>query len=417
MEKAGELFDLMAYFAGYGFNKSHSAAYALIAYQTAYLKAHYPAEFMACLISLEATNADKMSFYLQEAKNMGLKILPPDINRSEINFSAIDSNLLFGLQGIKNVGLTALENVIEIRTKKPFADLLDFCTRIDLRTANKRVIEHLIYAGAFDQLPGHRAQQFNELSYIIDRAIEKKKAQETGQIGLFDMTSAQKKDTNDDLYEFQPCTQWTDKEQLEHEKEVVGFYLTAHPLESYKKQLDRFDLTVIAQLPKDGAPGQEISAICCGILKGRRDIFTKKGDRMSFVKLEDMSGTAEIIVFPKLFKKVENWLDEYTVFIVKGGVDLTARAPKIKANELVPVELFFDEGPTIQKVSLTLPDQFDEQLIKSIKQQFKKGPAALEFLFQENGKKLRLQTKKMVALNADIIEVLESSNILMKLTV
>jgi len=410
-KKAGELFDLMAYFAGYGFNKSHSAAYALIAYQTAYLKAHYPAEFMACLISLEATNSDKMSFYLQEAKDMGLKIFSPDINKSEIDFSAIDGDLLFGLQGIKSVGLAALENILEVRKKKPFIDLLDFCTRIDLRTANKRVIEHLIYAGAFDQLPGHRAQQFNELSSILDRALEKKRALETGQIGLFDMSTAKKKESDVDLYEFQSCTPWTDKELLEHEKEVVGFYLTAHPLEGYKQQLDRFNLTQIAQLPKDGAPGQEITATCCGLLKSRRDIFTKKGDRMSFLQIEDMSGTAEIIVFPRLFKKVESWLDDYTVFITKGGIDLTARAPKIKANELIPLELFFEQGPKIEKITLTLPDQFEETLLESVKQLVGKGQTALEFVYQENGKKLTLKTKMNISVNSEIITALESSNI------
>ena len=164
-KKAGELFDLMAYFAGYGFNKSHSAAYALIAYQTAYLKANYPAEFMACLISLEAAHAEKMAFYLQEAKDMGIAILPPDINQSDIHFTVINGDILFGLQGIKNVGLAALENIIEERTKKgPFKDLFDFCKRVDLRTANKRVIENLICAGAFDLLNGNRAQQFDEIA-------------------------------------------------------------------------------------------------------------------------------------------------------------------------------------------------------------------------------------------------------------
>jgi len=417
-KKAGELFDLMAYFAGYGFNKSHSAAYALIAYQTAYLKAHYPAEFMACLISLESSNADKMSFYLQEAKDMGLKIFPPDINKSDIDFSAIDGDLLFGLHGIKSVGRAALENILEVRKKKNFVDLLDFCTRIDLRTANKRVIEHLVYAGAFDKLPGNRTQQFNEITKIIDRALEKKHALETGQIGLFDSRSTKKQNGDDDLYEFQSCTPWSDKELLEHEKEVIGFYLTAHPLESYKNQLNRFNFTPIAELPKEGNPGQEITAICCGLLKSRRDIFTKKGDRMSFVQLEDTSGVAEIIVFPKLFKKVENLLDNYTVFMAKGGIDLTAtRSSKIKANELVPLDLLFEQGPKIQLVTLNLPDQFDETLVESIKNLFSKGPTNLAFTYQENGKKLRLQTKINVTVTPELITSIESSSIKINLTI
>ncbi|MFI5333515.1 MAG: DNA polymerase III subunit alpha, partial [Candidatus Babeliales bacterium] len=169
-KKAGELFDLMAYFAGYGFNKSHSAAYALIAYQTAYLKANFTAEFMACLISLEATHAENMAFYLQEAKDLGIKILPPHINTSAIRFSVIDNQILFGLQGIKNVGLASLENIIQERSKGPFTDLLNLCERIDLRTSNKRVLEHLICAGALDCLPGNRAQKMAELERIMDIA-------------------------------------------------------------------------------------------------------------------------------------------------------------------------------------------------------------------------------------------------------
>lgn len=167
-KKAGELFDLVAYFAGYGFNKAHSAAYALIAYQTAYLKANFPAEFMACLISLESANAENMAFYLQEAKDMGLTILPPNINQSDIDFSIVNGALLFGLRGIKSVGLASLDNIINERKKGLFLDLFDFCKRIDLRTSNKRVIENLICAGAFDSLSGNRAQKYEELPKIME---------------------------------------------------------------------------------------------------------------------------------------------------------------------------------------------------------------------------------------------------------
>ncbi|MDR3550693.1 MAG: DNA polymerase III subunit alpha, partial [Candidatus Babeliales bacterium] len=230
-KKAGELFDLMAYFAGYGFNKSHSAAYALIAYQTAYLKANYTAEFMACLISLESSNAENMSFYLQEAKDMGLEILPPNINTSHIHFTVVNNGLLFGLLGIKNVGLASLENIIAERTKKPFTDLMDFCKRIDLRTSNKRVIENLISAGAFDTMPGNRAQKHAELEHIMNVAVEFKKNEATGQMGMF--SSAQKSADglgSDDGYIYQPLTEFGQKEKLDKEKEVIGFYLSAHPL-------------------------------------------------------------------------------------------------------------------------------------------------------------------------------------------
>ena len=323
-KKSGELFDLMAYFAGYGFNKSHSAAYAKIAYQTAYLKANYLPEFMACLISLEMDNAEKMSFYLEEAKDLNLEILPPHINQSEIEFNVVDKKLLFGLQGIKSVGLAALENIIQERAKRHFTDLLDFCTRIDLRTSNKRVIENLIYAGAFDSLPGNRAQQFEELAAIMDRAIAIKREQETGQMGLF---NAPKKDNTQESYAFQPLPEWSEKEKLQHEKETIGFYLSAHPLDSYQpliKSTQNHLFSDASHIIKQTHGNKEPIFTGCGFMRSNRIVFTKKGDRMAFVQLEDISGVAEIILFPKIFAKIEPWLEEHNVFFVKGPLDLTS---------------------------------------------------------------------------------------------
>ena len=472
-KKANQLFDLMAYFAGYGFNKSHSAAYAMIAYQTAYLKANYMAEFMACLISLESSNADKMSFYLQEAKDLGLTILPPDINRSEIMFNVVyersnpstgsgrsdtnnvpavrgdasinsalkastpdhpeqilqrivskesirtahDGSILFGLQGTKSVGLAALENIIQERTKKPFKDLLDFCKRIDLRTSNKRVIENLICAGAFDTLLGSRAQKINELPHIIDIATEYKKNAATGQMGLFQR--AKTADGQEESYAFQPCTPWTDKEKLEKEKEVIGFYLSAHPLDSYKKQLRRLACAPFEAILKNAQTinsMQEPVVIGYGLLKSRKDINTKKGDRMSFVQLEDASSTAEIILFPRTFKKVEHWLDEHQVFVVKGNFDLASQQKcKIKAQEFVPLELLLEEWPNIQGASLQLPNNIQEEIIETLAQRFKKGRVPLEFIFHENGKKIRLSTKNRIKVTQETIDEIEEHGIKVQL--
>jgi len=417
-KKAEQLFDLMAYFAGYGFNKSHSAAYAMIAYQTAYLKANYMAEFMACLISLESSNADKMSFYLQEAKDLGLTILPPDINRSEIMFNVIDGTILFGLQGTKSVGLAALENIIQERKKKPFKDLLDFCKRIDLRTSNKRVIENLIYAGAFDVLPGSRAQKINELPHIIDIATEYKKNAATGQMGLFQR--AKTVDGQEESYTFQPCTPWSDKEKLEKEKEVIGFYLSAHPLDSYKKQLNRLTCSSFEKILQDAQninSMQEPIVIGYGLLKSRKDINTKKGDRMSFVQLEDATSTAEIILFPRTFKKVEQWLDEHHVFVVKGNLDIASQQKcKIKAMELVPLELVLEEWPYLQGASLLLPNTIQENTLETLVQEFKKGRIPLEFIFHENGKKIRLTAKNKISITQEAIDTIEQQGIRVQLS-
>lgn len=412
-KKAGELFDLMAYFAGYGFNKSHSAAYALIAYQTAYLKANFTPEFMACLISLEASNADKMSFYLQEAKDMGLSITQPDINCSEIKFSAKNNSILFGLQGIKNVGLASLENIISERSKKPFADLLDFCKRIDLRTSNKRVIEHLIWAGAFDRLPGNRAQKSTELSTVMDLAIAKKKAALTGQMDLF---SAHKPDTDEqELYGFQARPEFSDKEKLEKEKEVLGFYVSAHPLETYRHQIHMLTVSSFDELLKKAqqAPmDAELTGAGCGIIKSKRQIITKKGDRMAFVQLEDKQSVAEVILFPKLFAQVEQLLDSHHTFLVKGGLDLTSpHICKIKANHFVPLELLLQETNYVNRVLFNLPQQFDEQTVKALKDLCLTGSLPLELLFHENGKKIRLKCKQKIALDQQLIRSIEELNV------
>ncbi|MEX0940802.1 MAG: DNA polymerase III subunit alpha [Candidatus Babeliales bacterium] len=416
-KKSGELFDLMAYFAGYGFNKSHSAAYALIAYQTAYLKAHYPAEFMACLISLEATHPDKMVFYLRETKDMGLGIVPPEINTSDIAFSVVHNGIQFGLQGIKNVGLAALEAIVREREKKSFKDLLDFCTRIDLRTVNKRVIESLICAGAFDQLPGNRAQQHEELEIIIDQALEKKRALETGQMGLFQAAKKSNGD-EDDSYSFTARPDWANKEKLEKEREVIGFYLSSHPLDAYKNyikwlSIQSFDEILNKALQINTL--EEPIVIGCGLLNSCKQIMTKKGDRMAFAQLEDISAKCEAIIFPKVFKKVEAWLNNYQVFIIKGSLDLTAqKLCKIKVNELIPVELFFQEWPSIRS-TLSLPVAFDAQLIEMIKKTMVNGTIPLEILFEDNGKKLRLKTKESIALDESMLSELEKHNIQIKL--
>ncbi len=414
VKKAGELFDLMAYFAGYGFNKSHSAAYALVAYQTAYLKANYPAEFMAVLITLESTNAEKMAFYLEEAKTMGLTILPADINRSEIAFSVPEKGkILFGLQGIKNVGPTALHNIIEQRAKKPFTSLFDLCMRVDTRLSNKRVLEHLIFAGAFDALPGNRAQKTAELATIIDLTTERKREQETGQMGLFGPMTATS--TSSDGYAFQPLDEWPDKEKLEKEKEVMGFYVSAHPLDTYKQHLNRLELWPFDKALKrvrEQNSLKEVVVVTCGILKSKRMITTKKGDRMAFVQLEDYTSAAEIVVFPSVYKNVEAWLDTHTVFVVKGTVDQTSMTTcKILANEMVPLELFFEEWKTFQGAVVSFPEETTEQTFTAVKSLLPAGKLPLAFEFYENGKRLRLKTAKRVSLDKALVENLEKQNV------
>ena len=281
-KKAAEVFELMEYFAGYGFNKSHSAAYALIAYHTAYLKANFAHEFMAALVTFETDTPDQLTKYLQEIHDMGLVTIAPNINRSEKEFAATPDGIVFGLQGIKNVGSAALENIIAERAKKPFTDLLDFCNRIDLRAVNKRVIESLIYAGAMDCLPGNRAQKAAELDKIIDMAHAQQAAAKTGQMGLFGMAEEKPADGTTDaiaaMYSFAPLEEWSDKIKLEKEKEVTGFYLSTHPLKTFPAT-DWLEYQTIEEakgLIKNVTSIKEPWVTCLALIQSHKVITTKK---------------------------------------------------------------------------------------------------------------------------------------------
>ncbi len=284
--------------------------------------------------------------------------------------------------------------------------MYDFCKRIDLRTANKRVIENLVCAGAFDLVPGHRAQQFNAIPKILEKAVQYKKDAATGQMGLF--VSANADTSEPEYYEFESCTPWREREKLEHEKKVIGFYLSSHPLETYRKQLNWYKPLSFAKAleqVKENAGDQEPIVTCCGLLKNRKDIVTKKGDRMCFLQLEDMSGTAELVVFPRTFKAAEQWLDdEHHVFMVKGAVDATSlNKCKIKANEIIPIGMVLQEWSQIQKVTMTMPHIIEKEQLKQLKEQLIAGKIPLEFIVHENGKKLRVITKDKVSLDADSV--------------
>lgn len=406
-KKSEELFDLMAYFAGYGFNKSHSAAYALIAYHTAYLKANYPLEFMAALVSFETNNPEKLTQYLQEIHDMGITTMPPDINQSAIAFRATNNAVRFGLQGIKNVGLAALEVIIAERAKKPFLDLLDFCMRVDLRTVNKRVIESLIGTGAMDCMPGNRAQKTHALENIIARAIELKEAQKTGQTSLFSI-GANTAQTTQETYKFEPLEEWSSTEKLAKEKELAGFYLSSHPLKTYEEQLTTIAHETIAQTHsrlERLSSATEPTVACVGLLQTHKIILTKKGDKMAFAQLEDLTGHAEIIIFPKLFKTVQAWLDQYTVFLVVGTLDIASTAKcKIKANQFIPIELVPDEcSNAVSRLVLTMPASIEEETLQTLHASCRKGSAALELRLIEHGTELIVKPRVQVRCTTQLL--------------
>ncbi|MCD8490518.1 MAG: hypothetical protein LRY51_00685 [Geovibrio sp.] len=240
-EKAEELFNLMEKFADYGFNKSHSAAYAIVAYQTAWLKANYSVEYMAALLSCELDKGEKVVAFKEETEKMGILVLPPDINESEKDFSIKSGNIRFGMGAIKNVGFSAIDSIVQQRTERPYTSIYDLCERIDLRLANKKVLESLIKAGALDSFGKNRRQHLQVLEMALEQGQRKQKMKEQGIMSIEDFLSGGDDDEDGGDDEFYPvCEEMPENELLVFEKEVLGFYVTNHPLARYSSVLDTF---------------------------------------------------------------------------------------------------------------------------------------------------------------------------------
>jgi len=335
-DKATYIFDLMAKFAGYGFNKSHSAAYALIAYQTAYLKAHYPAQFLAALLSCDVDNTDKVVKYINECKQMGIDVLPPDINESSNDFTVIQDRIRFGLAAVKNVGGAALDSIIEERENAgPYASLADFCARIDPARVNRKVIESLIKAGAFDSLGGKRAQYLEVLDQALERAKAVQRDRMSGQMNLFDLTRSPKEMTSTAEIELPDMDEWPELKKLAHEKDTLGFFLTGHPLASVIEHLQRVVDTQIDRLDKwrDGQPVR-----VGGLIQSIKEHKSRKGERMAFIVLEDMSGSVEVVVFPSTFAHCSELLFSDAPLVVLGTVQQGERGAKIIAQSVDGLE-------------------------------------------------------------------------------
>ncbi|MGD0129658.1 MAG: DNA polymerase III subunit alpha [Terriglobia bacterium] len=313
--KAERLWELVEQFAGYGFNKSHSAAYAVVAYQTAYLKTHYPVEFMSALLSSEIGNQDKMIKYLNECRDMEIPILPPDVNSSGLRFTPAGTSIRFGLTAIKNVGEAAIESVLAARGKLGrFDTLVQFCENVDLRLLNKRVIESLIKAGACDSLGARRTQHMA----LLDRAMElgQKRQRETssGQHGLFMGDAGLAPPPPLDLPD---VPDWTEAERLAGEKEVLGFYVTGHPLEKYMSRLatiTRHDSSSLEELE------HESPVTLAGILTSLRVRPSKKGDLWGSGIFEDNRGSVELLVFPQAYQQLQGVLKPDKALLIKGRV-------------------------------------------------------------------------------------------------
>jgi len=328
-DKAEAIFDLMAKFAGYGFNKSHSAAYALIAYQTAYLKAHYPAQFMAALLSCDMNNTDKVVLYINECKEHEIEVLPPDINESDKDFTVVDDRIRFGLAAVKNVGEAALDSIIEQRhLEGPFQSLEDFCSRVDGRRVNRRVVESLIKAGAFDSLNAKRSQLFAIIDQALEQAQAAQRDRQSGQISLFSVMSDEATSSCAAIT-LPDIPEWNEKDKLAFEKETVGFYITGHPLHDFKEEIDAIAETPLTDV-NERADGQLVRV--GGLVNGFKEHKSKRGERMGFLTLEDIGGATEVVIFPEVFAQCSHLLASNEPLIVQGTVKKDERGGKIIAE-------------------------------------------------------------------------------------
>jgi len=331
-DKAGKIFYLMEKFGGYGFNKSHSAAYALIAYQTAFLKAHFPVEFMASLLTSEMHSIDGVVKYIAECRSQGIEVLPPDINESGNNFIVSGSKIRFGLVAVKNVGESAIDCMVDARKEGKFSSLFEFCERVDLKKVNKRVVESLIKCGAFDSTGEYRSRMTASLEDILDYGQRIQRERSDPQMGLFDIKGSR---PAINLPPVPEIDEWDEKQLLVFEKESIGFYITGHPLSGHEDLLQKFTNTNSTEL-KERNDGDIIRI--GGIVRSTKTIKTKKGDLMAFVTIEDLHGSFEITIFSTVYVKIYDLLSDDNPIIVQGRVQKDENAVKILADTVIPME-------------------------------------------------------------------------------
>ncbi|WP_136805449.1 DNA polymerase III subunit alpha [Desulfosediminicola flagellatus] len=363
-KKAEYVFDLMAKFAGYGFNKSHSAAYALVSYQTAYLKAHYPAQFMAALLSCDMTNTDKIVMYINECKEQGIEVLPPDVNASLKDFSVKNDHIRFGLAAVKNVGESALDSIIEEREAGGiYSSLSNFCNRVDSRRVNSRVIEALIKSGSLDSMGCKRSQYMA----ILDKAMEQAKAVQrdlqSGQMSLFAVAPETENTTEINEIVVPDIPEWDERTRLSREKETVGFYITGHPLDDVLPEIKSVTDSDIQNLANIA---DEQAVRVGGLIRSCKLHKTKKGDPMAFLTIEDIFEAVEVVVFPSAYEGCSHLLSSTDPVIVQGTIQQDERGPKILAENIETLPDAREKYTELVKVKL-VADKINRRQIEQVK--------------------------------------------------
>jgi DNA polymerase-3 subunit alpha len=331
---AEKIFNLIEYFAGYGFNKSHSVAYSYISYQTAYLKANYTIEFITALLTSERDNTDKVVRYIDEAKRCGIKVLGPDVNESSFEFTCHKDNIRFGLSAIKNVGSTAIESILMSRKEKgKFTSYYDFAERVDLRLVNRKVLESLIKVGAFDSMGYKRSPLMAVLDQALEMGDRAQKEKKSGQMSLF---SPAGQDNGQKAFRDVPeMEEWIDTQLLAYEKELLGFYLTSHPLTKFESVIKTYATDTSISLSEKA---DQSEVMVGGIINSLKRINTKKGEPMAFVTLQDLNGTCEVVVFPETLRKYQDLIQADRTVFVRGKISSKDEEAKIIANDVMAME-------------------------------------------------------------------------------
>lgn len=388
-ELAIKIFDLVEKFAGYGFNKSHSAAYALVSYQTLWLKTHYPAEFMAAVMSADMDNTDKIVTLVDECHRLGLTLLPPDVNKGEYRFTVDEEQrVVYGIGAIKGVGEAPIEAILAARADGPFKDLFDFCCRVDLKRLNRRVMERLIRAGAMDSLGPHRAALTASLEKAMRQAEQHARAEAIGQNDLFGVLATESEKVE---HAFAKVTPWSEAVWLDGERETLGLYLTGHPINRYRRELKHYVAGTLA----DVAPtGRDQVTRVAGLVIDVRILTNKKGHRWAIITLDDKSGRLDVRLFSQEYEQYEQLLMKDQILWVQGEVSfdeysgsntMTAREVKtiVKAREA------YTKGLALQVSA----DACDEAFLKRLEATLQphSGGACPVFIdYQRDDAKIRL---------------------------
>jgi len=372
---AKRLFTLIDKFGGYGFNKSHSAAYAMIAYQTAYLKAHYPVQFMAALLTQDMGNQDKTIKNIAECREMGIEILPPDINESQADFSVAGGKIRFGLAAVKNVGIKAVESVIEEKEKHGrFNDLVQFCERVDGSKVNRRVLEGLIQCGALDSTGTYRSRLFAALDDILKFCGAHHDPNQLSIFGALNLGNG----APGSLFELPDIDEWDEKVRLKREKEALGFYITGHPLTRFVTEIKRSATCVVQDLPGQKDKSQVKVAGVVGNLKIKR---TKRGDKMAILGLEDLTGSIDVVLFPDVFNRCSHLLKSDKPLLISGSVEISESTAKIITKEIVTLDSIRQK--TIKTIELKLDERaISKELLEHIQDIIFKYPGECNLIFK-----------------------------------